>query len=197
MGLHIASQPALPKMKCLSLGRASCSLDAGQSCFLLCRFLLYCICRCLIFSHRLQIIRTYLNKIFLTLLPECLSLSAPSQTAFPVLSPTSLQSSLLWFHHWGMAMLVSAFPLTVCFCAGRWHSGGDTGSPDAWGGELTVLSLLGFEMSLQKAQLLSLDLTARGYGNSLSYSFRRWVCWCTIREQLPQWLLWGTGFWLA
>lgn len=82
MGLHIASQPALPKMKCLSLDRASCSLDAGQSCFLLCRFLLYCICRCLIFSHRLQIIRTYLNKIFLTLLPECSHCLLPAKLPF-------------------------------------------------------------------------------------------------------------------
>lgn len=197
MGLHIASQPVLPKMKCLLLDRASCSLDAGQSCFLLCRFLLYCICRCLIFSHRLQIIRTYLNKIFLTLLPECSHCLLPAKLPFQFL-PRRLCRVHCPDSTTGAWQCCSVpFFLTVRFCAGQWHPDGDTGIPHAWEEEVTTLSLLGFEMSLGKAQLLSLDLTAHGYGDSLSYSFRRWVCWCTIREQLLQWLLWGTGFWLA
>lgn len=75
------------------------------------------------------------------------SLSVPSQTAFPVLFPTFLHSSLLSFHHWGPTVLFDVFLLSIHICLGQWLSNRDAGS-------------LG-----------------------------------VLMEQLPWWLLWGTGFW--
>lgn len=61
----------------------------GKAAFLLCRFLLYCICRCLIFSHRQQIIRTYLNKFSWDFCPNVLTVSSQPNclsSSFPCIS---------------------------------------------------------------------------------------------------------------
>lgn len=68
------------------LDKASRPWALDEAAFLLCRFLLYCICRCLIFSHRQQITRTYLNKIFLSLLPERSHCQFPAKLPFQFFS---------------------------------------------------------------------------------------------------------------
>lgn len=56
------------------------------------------------------------------------SLSIPSQTAFPVLFPTFLHSSLPSFHHWGPTVLFDVFLLAIHICLGQWLSDCDAGS---------------------------------------------------------------------
>lgn len=72
------------------------------------------------------------------------SLSVPSQTAFPVLFPTFLHSSLPSFHHWGPTVLFDVSLLSIHICLGQWLSDCDAGSL--------------YEMSLGKTQSLSLSL---------------------------------------
>lgn len=88
-----------------------------EAAFLLCRFLLYCICRCLTFSHRQQIIRIYLNKfswvfclnvLTVSSQPNCLSSSFPCISAYFIALIPPLEFCLMSLS---------------CLCTSLWASG--------------------------------------------------------------------------
>lgn len=89
------------------------------------------------------------------------SLSVPSQSAFPVLFPTFLHSSLPWFHHRGTTALFSVFLLSVHIYLGQRLSGYGTGRLGMWEEEVATVCLYGsVRCHQEKHTLLSLDFLA-------------------------------------